>query len=373
MAAPAAKFIRILSVLALLILVLGAGLVAGAAVVAGRLGGPGPALEGSAAAEGGSAAGSAVAPSGTGAAPAQAIFRVGPGESAQGIARRLESEGFIRSALYFRLVLKAKGLETAMKVGTYELKPSMDAVAVAELLASGRQRLVRLTVPEGSGLRSLAEAAERAGVASAEEVLALAVDREFIASLGIHGPTLLGYLYPDTYFMPEGAGAKALLSHMVDTFRGKLAAIAPESAALSPAELHRYVVLASVVEREYRLAEEAPLMAGVFWNRLRIGMALQSCATVVYVITERLGKPHPTRLFDRDLQIDDPFNSYRFPGLPPAAIANPGAVALAAVFKPEPSRYLYFRLIDEASGKHYFSESLDQHIRAAGLIVKPRN
>lgn len=360
MAAAANKTIRILSVLALAILVLGAGLVASAALVAGRMGGPGPALAEVAAAEGG-------------AAHAQLIFRVGPGESAQGIARRLEADGYIRSALYFRLVLKAKGLETAMKVGSYELKPGMDAIAVAELLASGRQRLVRLTVPEGSGLRTLAEAAEKAGIASAEEILALSADREFIATLGVHGPTLLGYLYPDTYFLSEGAGAKALLTHMVDTFRSKLSVIAPESAALSPAELHRYVVLASVVEREYRLAEEAPLMAGVFWNRLRIGMALQSCATVVYVITERQGKPHPTRLFDRDLQIDDPFNSYRHPGLPPAAIANPGAVALAAVFKPEPSRYLYFRLIDEASGKHYFSESLDQHIRAAGLIVKPRN
>lgn len=369
MAKAARKAVKFGAALAATIFVIGAVALVGAAVVAGRLGGPGPALE----AAGTAPTGTGVAPAAADAAPAQKLFRVGSGESAQGIARRLEAEGYIRSALYFRLVLKAKGLETALKVGTYELKPGMDAVAVAELLASGRQRLVRLTVPEGSGLRALAEAAEKSGVAPAEEILALAVDRDFIASLGVHGPTLLGYLYPDTYFMPEAAGAEALLSHMVDTFRAKLAALAPESAALSPAELHRYVVLASVVEREYRLAEEAPLMAGVFWNRLRIGMALQSCATVVYVITERLGRPHPSRLFDRDLQIDDPFNSYRFPGLPPAAIANPGAVALAAAFKPEPSRYLYFRLVDEASGKHYFSESLDQHIRAAGLIVKPRN
>jgi len=102
-------------------------------------------------------------------------------------------------------------------------------------------------------------------------------------------------------------------------------------------------------------------------------LALQSCATVVYVITERQGKPHPTRIFDRDLRIDDPYNTYQFPGLPPAPICNPGAVALSAVFNPVNSRYLYFRLVDEASGKHYFSESLDEHIQAAGLAVKPRS
>ncbi|HOX92645.1 MAG TPA: endolytic transglycosylase MltG, partial [Spirochaetales bacterium] len=127
----------------------------------------------------------------------------------------------------------------------------------------------------------------------------------------------------------------------------------------------------SIVEREYRLPEEAPRMASVFLNRLKIGMALQSCATVVYVITQRLGKPHPSRLFDRDLEIPDPFNTYRQPGLPPAPIANPGLVALSAVFRPESSRYLYFRLVDEASGRHYFSETLDEHIRAGSLSVKP--
>ena len=102
-------------------------------------------------------------------------------------------------------------------------------------------------------------------------------------------------------------------------------------------------------------------------------MALQSCATVVYVITERMGKSHPQRLFDRDLQLEDPFNTYRQPGLPPAPISNPGATALHASFNPTPSRNLYFRLVDENTGKHYFSETLDEHNRAVNRYVKPRS
>jgi UPF0755 protein len=102
-------------------------------------------------------------------------------------------------------------------------------------------------------------------------------------------------------------------------------------------------------------------------------MALQSCATVVYVITDRLGKQHPSRIFDRDLKLDDPFNTYLHPGLPPEPICNPGLTALSASLRPATSDFLYFRLVDEASGRHYFSETLDEHIQAAALSVKPRS
>jgi UPF0755 protein len=130
------------------------------------------------------------------------------------------------------------------------------------------------------------------------------------------------------------------------------------------------VSLASIVEREYRVDDEAPLMAGVFFNRLQIGMALQSCATVEYVITEIQGRPHPERLFDRDTEIRDPYNTYMNAGLPPGPICSPGMVALNAVFNPAESDYLYFRLIDPAAGRHYFSRTLDDHIQAGVFYVK---
>jgi UPF0755 protein len=111
-------------------------------------------------------------------------------------------------------------------------------------------------------------------------------------------------------------------------------------------------------------------MAGVFYNRLGIGMALQSCATVEYVITEIQGKPHPRALFDKDTSIPDPYNTYQRPGLPPGPISAPGLTALRAAFHPAANDYLYFRLINSPEGRHYFSRTFDEHIRAAGLYVK---
>jgi len=299
-------------------------------------------------------------------------FRVFSGESASAVARRLQEAQAIRSADLFRLLIKFRAQEHKLKTGIYLIKPGLSGSEIADLIVSGQQMLVRMSVPEGSGLAALAAAAELAGIASAASVYAAAHDQAFIASLGVPASTLIGYLFPDTYLLPPEAGAEALIRLMVDTFRKRVAENLPEAAALSPAEIHSRIILASIVEREYRLAEEAPVMAGVFWNRLRIGMALQSCATVVYAITENLGRPHPSRLFDRDLKINDPFNTYMFPGLPPAPICNPGLTAIMAAFRPVPTKYLYFRLVDEAKGSHYFSENLDEHIKAGALFVKPR-
>jgi UPF0755 protein len=157
---------------------------------------------------------------------------------------------------------------------------------------------------------------------------------------------------------------------MADNFFSRVEKMDERIMSMSPEELNKLVILASIVEREYRLDEEAPLMAGVFKNRLDIGMALQSCATVEYVITEIQGKPHPEVLSTRDTEIRDPYNTYMRPGLPPGPIASPGAVALKAVLNPTKSDYLYFRLIEADSGRHYFSRTLDDHIKAGRLYTK---
>jgi len=301
------------------------------------------------------------------------IFSVGQGDTALSIARRLHSEGAIRSELLLRLMMKAGKMERALKVGEYRIMPAMRSSEILDMIVDGRQILIRLVIPEGSTVRAVAKAAESAGIATEKEVLEKAYDVEFVKKIGLDASSVAGYLYPDTYLLPKNSGAENLIGLMVDTFRKRLLEMIPESTSLSARDVRERLIVASIVEREYRLASEAPLMAGVFWNRLRIGMALQSCATVVYVITERLGKPHPTRIFDRDLTIQDPFNSYLNRGLPPEPICNPGLTALNASYRPAPSKYLYFRLVDETSGRHYFSETLDEHIKASSLSVKPGN
>lgn len=299
------------------------------------------------------------------------VFTVERGSTGASVARRLAERGAVRSELLLRTQMKVRRVEDSLKAGDYRITGDMSGGQILEMLVEGRQLLFRVSIPEGLTVRQVGKAAEEAGIASESEVVKAAYDKDFVQKAGIESGSLAGYLYPDTYLLPKDAGAEALLGMMVENYRRKLAEQIPESANVDADEARRRLIIASIVEREYRRAEEAPLMAGVFYNRLKIGMALQSCATVVYVLTERMGKPHPTRLFDRDLAIRDPFNTYAFPGLPPEPICNPGMTALKAAYRPAPSDNLYFRLVDEMAGRHYFSNTLDEHIKAAALAVKP--
>jgi UPF0755 protein len=179
-----------------------------------------------------------------------------------------------------------------------------------------------------------------------------------------------GYLYPDTYLFQANYPAELVVRKMADTFFIRLNELGIDGHSLEPWELYEKVTLASIIEREYRVAEEAAVIAGVFRNRLESGMRLESCATVEYIITEIEEKPHPWRLFNRDIQIQNPYNTYIRSGLPPGPIAAPGAVALNAAFSPENNDFLFFRVVDPVSGTHYFSKNFDEHIAAGELLVK---
>ena len=189
-------------------------------------------------------------------------------------------------------------------------------------------------------------------------------------SYNIPGAIMEGYLYPDTYLFPLNYPAVKVVTTMADNFFKRLYEINSQAQTMTAREINDCITIASIVEREYRISDEASLMAGVFYNRLRIGMALQSCATVEYIITEIQGRPHPQILLNRDLEIQNPYNTYIRPGLPPTPISAPGETALKAAFYPKKTEFLYFRLIDLPSGEHYFSRTLDDHIRAGALYVK---
>jgi UPF0755 protein len=297
------------------------------------------------------------------------LFAIEKGESMVSVAGRLESQEIIRSSLLLRAFARISGDDAKLKAGTYELQEGMSARSILDLFVSGRQALVRFTLPEGYTLRQAAILLDRKGIAKADDFVLATRSPNLLAELGIPATSLQGYLFPDTYNFPMAYGGESVARVMVAAFREKVSSIA-DVAALSPRELHMRIILASIIEREYRLPDEAPLMAGVFENRLRIGMALQSCATVVYVITEVLGKPHPDTLYDRDLKIADPYNTYLHPGLPPGPIANPGLTAIDAALRPAKTDYLYFRLIDADEGRHRFSRTLEEHIGARGFTVK---
>ncbi|QQO08153.1 endolytic transglycosylase MltG [Breznakiella homolactica] len=296
------------------------------------------------------------------------IVEIRSGDTAMAVGKRLADANIIRSRLFWNVLSRIN--PEHIKAGVYSLDLPMTQFEIRSLLVSGRQILVRVTIPEGSTLKKNAAILEAAGICGAEEFLAAAADPEITAKYRVPGETMEGYLYPDTYLFPQGFPAARVVQTMADTFFSRLRQAFPEADSLTPDELNQRVIIASIVEREYRIPDEAPLMAGVFYNRLRIGMPLQSCATVEYIITEIQGRPHPERLFTRDTEIRDPYNTYIRPGLPPGPISAPGMVALRASFEPAASTYLYFRVADPSTGRHYFSETLDDHIRAGVLYLK---
>jgi UPF0755 protein len=296
------------------------------------------------------------------------LFEVRGGETPRSVGKRLEEGGIIRSRYFFYVLSRLK--REHIKTGIYRLELPASQISIHSLLLSGRQLLIRLTIPEGVTLKKTARLFDEAGICGEEEFLAAASGGPLKERYRIPGPTMEGYLYPDTYFFPLAFPPERVVSTMADTFFARLGEFVPEALSLPPEDLFKRITLASIVEREYRVDEEAALMAGVFYNRLSIGMALQSCATVEYVITEIQGRPHPKFLYTRDTEIRNPYNTYLRPGLPPGPISAPGKAAILAAFYPVSSDYLYFRLTDPAAGQHYFSRTLDDHIRAGALYVK---
>ncbi|MCL2478432.1 MAG: endolytic transglycosylase MltG [Treponema sp.] len=295
-------------------------------------------------------------------------FEVRKGESARSVGKRLSDTGVIRSLYFWQLLCRYEN--KTIKSGIYLIDLPASQISIYRLLESGKQMLFRVTVPEGFTIRKTASLMEEAEICSAEDFMNAVSETEILDFYKIPGKNMEGYLYPDTYFFPSDYPAEKVVKAMADNFFIRLADIDETAVLKNPDDLNRLVILASVIEREYRIAEEAPLMAGVFFNRLNIGRALQSCATIVYIITEIQDKPHPEFLTAKDLEIRDPYNTYLRPGLPPGPICSPGAIALRSAIFPEKNNFMYFRLTDQDSGRHYFSRTLDDHIRAGALYLK---
>jgi len=303
--------------------------------------------------------------------PAQGkIFAVPAGENLRQITARLQRDGLVRSALFLRVVARLTGTQGSYKSGYFRLLPGDTALDVHNLLVSGYQEQVKVTIPEGWTLKKIAAHLEAKGISTRAEVLAAASSPELLARLRVPAENLEGYLFPDTYFFPAGYPAEALLEEMVLNFFDRLGELDPEARKLPPRELHEKLILASIVEREYRLQKEAPLIASVFVNRLRYNIGLESCATLEYIITDLEDKPHPRYLTEEDKRITSPYNTYKWAGLPPGPISNPGRVALAAALHPARTNFYYFVLKDAETGQHYFSDSLKQHNWAKYYYLK---
>ena len=308
------------------------------------------------------AAGAAViyTPASFDAHPAEQLFTIKRGTSVRKIAADLKEAGLVRfdypTYLYFRLLNKP------VKAGTYKLSPSLSLYALYAYLQTGKQELIKVTLPEGLTISKTAAILEERQIIAADAFLAAAENTTLLQSYGITGTSAEGFLFPDTYFFTPSMASSSVIDMMVKNFFEHIRAN-PTLASLPPDELQTTLVLASIVEREYRVADEAPLIASVFKNRIAKNIGLYSCATIEYIITEIQGKAHPDVITYDDLKIDNPYNTYKWAGLPPTPISNPGMIALEAAADTPKTNYYYFRLKDEETGRHAFSEHFDEHIQ----------
>ena len=293
------------------------------------------------------------------------LFTIKRGTSMHEISATLKSLLLIRSELYANMYARIFNL--SLKAGTFKLSPSMTTSQILLYIDDGKQEYTKVTVPEGLTLSQTAKHLEETGVVNADEFSKAAHNPTILAKYHITGKDAEGYLFPDTYFFPYNEKAETVVSMMIQNFFTKVNSL--EKIPENPAELNNKIILASIIEREYRVVEEAPYIASVFSNRLKIGMGLQSCATIEYIITEIQQKPHPSKLSLEDLTIKNDYNTYMWAGLPPGPISNPGLVAISAAFSPADTKYLYFRLTDPDAGTHSFTYSLDEHIEAGRHLV----
>lgn len=307
-------------------------------------------------------------------------FEVLPGWGGKRVAQELEAAGLVRSALAFEYYLRFRGLDTRVGEGLYDLDRTMTAREVAEALAAGgRPRVVSIVVPEGWRAASVVERLAANGIATREELAALVEDPglELAPPYVPAGQGLEGYLFPAVYEVPLHATAEEALGMMVARFREEVARREGLADRLGDLGLtvHQWVTLASLVQAEAADVSEMPVIAGVFLNRLELGMPLQSDPTVAY----GLGKPLPElSASSGDLQVDTPWNTYTRPGLPVGPIGNPGAEALDAVLAPERyaadgALYLYF-LHGEDGGRTVFrpNTNLPAHNRDVDEFLRGR-
>ncbi|WP_407425631.1 endolytic transglycosylase MltG [Treponema sp.] len=295
-------------------------------------------------------------------------FEIPAGISVSEISNSLYEKNLIRSPKAFYLAarfpfLSLRKTSPVIKSGVYSLKTSMNVFEIFTLFESGQQEFIKTVIPEGLTIRKIARILETEGVCSAEDFITAAQNPDLIQKYSIPFETFEGFLFPDTYFFAPSMNAENVLLIMIENFFKKISII-PEFADKSVPDFYEKLILASIVEREYRVADEAPLIASVFTNRINAGAGLYSCATIEYIITEIQGRPHPDVITYDDLKIDSPYNTYKWAALPPGPISNPGLIALKAAANPPETNYFYFTLTDSDAGSHTFSESFNAHIKA---------
>jgi UPF0755 protein len=297
------------------------------------------------------------------------IFEVEKGRGVKEIAQALKQQNFIRSDFWFEIYIWCKNKNASLQAGTYLLDSKMSVSQIADIITGGKALLneAQITFPEGFTLKQIKARLGEKGVGAAnlmgdEKISDFQVQYKFLSDVP-SGATLEGFLFPDTYRFKIDDKETVIIKRFLDNFDKKFTPDLREEISRQEKNIYEIVILASIIQQEAVSEAEMPLIAGVFARRLKLGMALESDATVNFVT----GKKDRQPLYE-DLKIQSPYNTYLHRGLPPGPICNPGLAAIRAAIYPQPTDYLYFlHPLDSAT---IFSKTLDEHNRNKAKYLK---
>ena len=284
--------------------------------------------------------------------------KIREGLSTAEIAERLAEKGIIDSSLKFRFVARLRGYDDKFRPGSYTFTANMSDDEVFAKLLTGEKKLVQFTVPEGFGVKEIANRLYNLDLVDKEEFLKAAADFAPYDYMKKHKNVFFaseGFLFPDTYVVENDVEIEEILSLMANTFDEKLNVAMRAQAAKMDLSIYDLITLASLVEREVRFPEDRPIVAQVLLKRLRLNMPLQTDATLQYLMDTP-----KEEVSIADTQIDSPYNTYQHVGLPPGPIANPGMASIEAVLHPAETDYLYF--VADRSGHNHYAYTYEEHL-----------
>jgi UPF0755 protein len=284
-------------------------------------------------------------------------FSISAGESFKSVSLRLKEEGVVRSEPFFYYLGRITGKSAHLKAGEYELNDEMSAWEVLKVITGSHVKLYRVTFKEGMTMFQVAQTLEEAGLVDSIQFLEACWDHSLLAELNIPSPTIEGYLFPETYFIPRGSSSRAIIRMMVEMFWSRIPEAYLDKARKASLSFHEMVIMGSMIEKETGLVGEMSLISSVFYNRLESHMRLQSDPTAIYDIAPYGGRVTREHLFRKT-----PFNTYQIEGLPMTPIGNPGILSIQAALSPQTSTYLYF--VSRRDGSHHFSSSYEEHREA---------
>jgi UPF0755 protein len=290
-------------------------------------------------------------------------FSINSGESFKSVSLRLKTEGLVRSDLAFYYLGRISGKSGALKAGEYELNTEMSAWEILGVITGSHVKLYRVTIKEGFNMFQVAETLDDLGLVDKMQFLESCWDSQFLEDINIPGPTIEGYLYPETYYIPRGSSPRSIIRNFVDMFWSKVPQSYLDEARSGNLSFHEVVIMASMIQKETGLVGEMPLISSVFYNRLDQGMRLQSDPTAVYDILPEGGKVTREHVLRKT-----PFNTYATAGLPLTPVSNPDILAIQAALHPQRTDYLYF--VSRRDGSHHFSATYDEHKEAIERFLR---